>query len=315
LPEAAPPWLAGLPAPLRPALADHLAGTISAPVALMRLLLTGVPAGALLAALAELPPEAARRLAGLLALARGHAGGLAVLERMVRAGAEHGPAASAEAGIAASRAMFDRLVGISPEASVAAYSLGDPALLDQATREILDWLRGLGLLRGRPEVLDLGCGIGRMAAALAPEAGGVLGLDLSPRMVEAARQRCAGLAGLEFRTCTGQDLAPLGAAGFDLVLAVDVFPYLAQAGLALAERHIREAARVLRPGGSLVILNFSYRGLETDRADLTRLAAQAGFDLLRNGTRELRLWDAAAFWLRRPPAGRPAERCRKDARG
>ncbi len=294
--------LSQLPAAMHTVLLDCLDGGISAPVALMRLMLSGMPAAAVIATLeaiqADMPEDA--RLKELFTQARQRQDGLALLERMVRSGSEHHPAPSAEAGIAASRAMFDRLVRISPEASVAAYSLGDPLLLDAATREILAWLHGLGLLEGRPEVLDLGCGIGRLAAALAPHAGSVLGLDVSPGMVEAARARCAGLAGLRFETCSGHDLAPQQDASFDLVLAADVFPYLVQAGLDLAERHVAEAARILRPGGSLVILNFSYRGTEADRSDLGRMARRAGLVVLRDGVRELPLWDGLAFWLRRP---------------
>src|SRR5690606_25562017 len=137
-------------------------------------------------------------------------------------GAAHAAAASAEAGIAESRAMFDRLVRISPEASVAAYSLGDPALLDAATREVVEWLRGLGLLDGRPRILDLGCGIGRIAQALAPHADGVMGIDVSPGMIEAALERCRGVPGVEFTLTSGHDLGQVAASTFDLVLAIDV---------------------------------------------------------------------------------------------
>jgi SAM-dependent methyltransferase len=289
------------PAALRAAVEEVLRGGISAPVALMRAVLAGVPVAAVVEGLeaARRRGPASDRLAALADLARRQRGNLALLERMVAAGAEHRPATSAEAGIVASRAMFDRLVRISPEASVAAYSLGDPALLDAATREVVDWLRGLGLLEARPEVLDLGCGIGRLAAALAPHAGRVLGLDVSSGMIGAARARCAGVPGLRFAVCSGRDLAGQRDAAFDLVLAADVFPYLVQADLALAERHLAEAARILRPGGSLVVLNFSYRGEEADRADLTRMAARAGLEVLRDGARPLRLWDALAFWLKR----------------
>lgn len=55
---------------------------------------------------------------------------------------------------------------------------------------------------------------------------------------------------------------------------------------------------MLRSGGSLVILNFSYREDAADRQDVAVLAAQAGFTVMRNGTRELALWDGAAYWLR-----------------
>jgi SAM-dependent methyltransferase len=278
----------------RRAVEEFVAGRISAPVALMRLALAGLPAAAIIAALEE-----DERLAPLLALARRQSAGLRQLEAMVRSGAEHGPGSSPDAAVAASRAMFDRLVRISPEASVAAYSLGDPALLDAASAEVAAWLHGLELLEGRPRILDLGCGIGRMARALAPHAGGILGLDVSAGMIEAARRRCADIPSVEFALTSGHGLGELPAAGFDLLLAVDVFPYLVQAGGTLAEQHVEDAGRLLRPGGSLVILNFSYRGIGQDQADLRVLAKRHGFELLRSGTRELHLWDGRAFWLRR----------------
>jgi hypothetical protein len=55
---------------------------------------------------------------------------------------------------------------------------------------------------------------------------------------------------------------------------------------------------VLRPGGTLLILNFSYRGTPADRHDLPDIAAACGFGMLRNGTREFVLWDGNIFWLR-----------------
>jgi SAM-dependent methyltransferase len=272
-----------------PTLAAYLAGEISAPVALMRLMLGGMPADRLPALLRSFPGPGG--MDDLATLAREKQDGLARLEAMVRAGADH-------AGPEEARAMFDRLAAISPEAAVAAYSLGDPALLAEATAEILAWLRGLGLLAGRPRVLDLGCGIGRLAAALAPQAGGVLGLDVSPAMVAAARARLAGIPGVAIETCNGHDLAGLPDGGFGLVLAADVFPYLVQAGAAPAM--LAEAARVLAPGGHLAILNYGYRDLATDRAEIAALAPSLGLALRLAGERPFRLWDGAAFLLQRP---------------
>ncbi len=80
----------------------------------------------------------------------------------MQAGAVHGGEADPATAIAASRAMFDRLVAISPEASVAAYTLGDAGLLRAATDELVRWLERQDLLSGRPVVLDPGCGIGRV---------------------------------------------------------------------------------------------------------------------------------------------------------
>ena len=64
---------------------------------------------------------------------------------------------------------------------------------------------------------------------------------------------------------------------------------------------------MLRPDGDLVILNLSYRGdLDRDRRDAARLAERAGFDVLRNGTSDLELWEGRTFHLRRSLRSRAA---------
>src|SRR5206468_2947650 len=105
--------------------------------------------------------------------------------------------------------------------------------------------------------------IGRVQAALAPRLRAVLGIDLSLSMLAAARRRTArGRTGgrIAFAATAGRDLAFLRGGRFDLVYAVDSFPYLQTAGPGLVETHVAEAARLLAPGGDLAILNFSYRG-------------------------------------------------------
>jgi SAM-dependent methyltransferase len=248
-----------------PALETYLSGAISAPVALLRLLLPGTSA-AVTAALerrAAAAPDAAADewLRRLLDLAQQHRDGLGLLERMVQAGAAHGCEANPAMAIAANRAMFDRLVAISPEASVAAYTLGDAGLLRAATDELVGWLERQGLLSGRAVVLDLGGGIGRLAAALAPHAAEVMGLAVSPGMIAAARQRCEGYGNLRFAVSSGHDMAGVADASCDLVLAVDVFPYPVAGGMALAAGHVAEAGRVLRSGGNLVILTSATAGM------------------------------------------------------
>jgi SAM-dependent methyltransferase len=199
---------------------------------------------------------------------------------------------------------YDRLVRTSPEASVALYSLGSPELLATATAEIAAYLRRNGLLRPTRKVLDLGCGIGRLVEALAPEVGAVVGLDISAEMARHARGRCGRFANVMIIRSCGRDLAAFADAPFDLVLAVDVFPYIHDAGRELVWRNFAGAARVLIPGGTLVVLNFSYRGDPgADRADLRQLADEVGFDILQNGARPFAFWDGLAFVLRRRQQG------------
>jgi len=92
-------------------------------------------------------------------------------------------------------------------------------------------------------LLDLGCGTGELARALAVAGLQVTGCDISPQMLlRAARDwgRCAGWVRLEpdWRTL------PFASAAFDVVVAASVFEYVAEPRAVL-----RECARVLRPGG------------------------------------------------------------------
>ncbi|WP_131114054.1 class I SAM-dependent methyltransferase [Lichenihabitans psoromatis] len=196
---------------------------------------------------------------------------------------------------------FDHLVEASPEASVALYSLGSPALLAVATDEIVTLMGDWGLLGRTRDALDLGCGIGRFLVALAPHLGHITGLDLSAKMVAEAKRRCAALPNVTITRSSGRDLDLVPDQSLDLVLAADVFPYLVQASDRFATAHIEGIARTLRPGGAALILNYSYRGdLEADRRDVAALAGRNGLEVRRDGTRDLTSWDAAAFLLRRP---------------
>lgn len=277
-----------------------LAGLIPPPVALARLALAGCSPSAIearLAAAAAGPATAALRR--LLASHRER------LEQLADAAAGIDHTIAGTGALAALRAGFDRAVAISPEASVAAYTLADPALLGAATAELVDWLARLSLhppLRGGragvrgADVLDLGCGIGRVAAALAPRVHAVLGLDIAAGMIAEASQRHGAIANLRFATTDGTGLA-LPAASADLILAVDTFPYLVQAGV--AEKHVADAARVLREQGALIICNLSYRGVPRDRGDARRWSATYGFTLTCDGEQPFRSWDGAVFVLQR----------------
>jgi SAM-dependent methyltransferase len=277
---------------------DCLAARISPEVAVARMLLAGTAAEGIVAGLARHRSDDAR-WAAMARLVEGRAGALDRLAAEVNAnGAQHD--ASGDDGVARIAAFFDRAVAHSPEASVALYSLGDPAILAQATAEIVAWLESNALLRPAADVLDLGCGIGRVAAALAPRCRSVLGLDVSAGMVAEARRRNASLANARFEQTAGRDLDALPDAAFDLVLAIDSFPYIVQGGHSLVDRHVGGAARVLRPSGALAVLNFSYRGdRAADRADAVTLAGAHGLTLEQAGVAPFSVWDGTAFVFRR----------------
>jgi len=283
---------ARLPADAQKVLAAYSAGEISAEIALMRLLLATGDDAAVFDCLEELDGSGE-----LLRVAAKNRSGLARTAALVRSGLTDDRMGS----IAAIREQFDSAAALAPEAAVALYSLGSAGNLDRATAEIASRLREWGVLGASVTVLDIGCGIGRIERALAPHVESITGTDLSPVMIAEARLRCADLANVDFTVCNGTDLAAFAERRFDLILAIDSFPYLVAADPAIAARHIADAAELLRPKGALVILNYSYRGdLEHDRAELRRLAHLHSFAIERDGTRDFALWDGASFLLRKP---------------
>ncbi len=110
-------------------------------------------------------------------------------------------------------------------------------------------------------LIDLGTGAGRMLTLLGPRARSAVGLDLSQQMLNIARSQVAdaGLKAVELRH--GDIYATsLPAGSSDLVVVHRVLHFLGDPGGAVAE-----AARLLEPGGRLLIVDFAPHGLESLR--------------------------------------------------
>jgi ubiquinone/menaquinone biosynthesis C-methylase UbiE/DNA-binding transcriptional ArsR family regulator len=112
-----------------------------------------------------------------------------------------------------------------------------------------------GALADKPfrSLLDLGTGTGRMLELFGPEIERGLGLDLSLDMLQLARDRLerAGLKNCSVRQGDIYDL-PLANDSFDVVILHQVLHFLDDGA-----RAIHEAARVLRPGGRLLVVDFA----------------------------------------------------------
>jgi SAM-dependent methyltransferase len=286
-------------APIAEALAACAAGRLSPSMALMKLLIEAPSAGEAAAEIAKARSAApdSPLLAEVRCLFAGHREAWDVVHAILACVRHdgHEPAPREWAG------AFDRAAAVSPEAAVALYSLGSPALLAAASAEIVALLRGWRLLLPGRRILDLGCGIGRLEPGLAEAADFVLGVEISSRMAAIARRRCASIRNVGFALGGGHDLGFLADRTFDLVVAADAFPYIVQSGGGAAQRMIGEARRVLRAGGDLAIFNLSYRGdPERDRRDVARWAGEAGLVVRQNGASRLSLWDGLAFHLHRP---------------
>jgi len=123
----------------------------------------------------------------------------------------------------------------------------------------------LSLLPADWDVADLGCGTGQTAAALAPHVKTVIGIDQSPAMLRAAHKRTKDLANVDLRQGS-LEVLPLEDASVDGALLVLALTYVSD-----PLRALREAARILRPGGRVVIVDL----LRHDREDFQRQMGQA----------------------------------------
>lgn len=131
----------------------------------------------------------------------------------------------------------------------------------------------LALLPPDWTVADLGCGTGSLAAAIAPDVARVVGVDQSADMLRAARRRTAGVGNVELRRGALEAL-PLEDASFDAALLV-----LSLGWVADPPRVLAEAARVVRPGGRLALVD----AVLHDDEDFRRRAGQVwpGFEPAR----------------------------------
>ncbi len=144
-------------------------------------------------------------------------------------------------------------------------------------------------LTARPiqNFLDAGTGTGRMLELIAPHAARAVGIDVSPDMLGIARDRLlrAGLQNAQVRLGDTYRLpfpSSNAAQGFDVVLFHQVLHYLDDPGAAVAE-----AARVMAPGGRLLIADFASHKEEFLRDEYAH--RRLGFS-----DREVEGWFAAA---------------------
>lgn len=120
----------------------------------------------------------------------------------------------------------------------------------------------LNLLPADWVVADLGCGTGNASELLAPIVTRIIAVDREPAMLDAARKRLKGCDNIEFREGDLCDL-PIGDAELDAAMVLLVMHHVEEPGVV-----VKEVARVLKPGGVLLIVDMVEHDRESYRATM-----------------------------------------------
>jgi SAM-dependent methyltransferase len=150
-------------------------------------------------------------------------------------------------------------------------------------------------------VLEVGCGIGRLLKPLSARVASAVGVDLSEEMIRRGREYCRERGNVALHRTDGS-LGFLEPESFDFVFSHIVFQHLPRK--AYVERYLREAHRVLKPGGLLRIqvdgrarqffrrwVADSWSGVVFSGRELSRRLARTGFrvtEIKGAGTQYLR---------------------------
>lgn len=153
----------------------------------------------------------------------------------------------------------------------------------------------LGVRTGT-RLLDIGCGSGYAAAMAATHGAIVTGIDITPELIAIARERVPG----GHFVVGGMDALPFEDSSFDAAVGFNAFQFAED-----AERAVREAVRVVKPGGLLAATTFA----EPERNESTAL--HLALEPLRNaasgGTRHVPYGLSAPGGLERLLGEEPVE--------
>jgi len=116
---------------------------------------------------------------------------------------------------------------------------------------IMGACEAMGLPARRGASLELGCGVGRITRALSPLFARSVGVDISSAMIDRARDMNADRSSCEWVVNEAPDLGAFGDGEYDLVVSFIVLQHVPDR--AAISSYLREMARILAPGGAMVV--------------------------------------------------------------
>jgi ubiquinone/menaquinone biosynthesis C-methylase UbiE len=199
--------------------------------------------------------------------------------------------------------VWDALAASRTEASFAAAGHAEEDELRRSAASAVCNFLELAAVGTGDEVLEIGCGVGRIGLELAPHCRAWTGVDVSANMLAHAAERLRGLKNVRLLPLHHLGLDQLASGSFDVVYATNMLAHLDEMD---RWRYVQESFRVLRPGGRILVDNVDlasdagwtmfvndaqrYRDLErppymprfSTAAELTAYVVRAGFQRVQS---------------------------------
>jgi SAM-dependent methyltransferase len=169
-------------------------------------------------------------------------------------------------------AVWDSLSLTSDSAASAATGISDESSLQTSGKLVEARIAVAISLTASDDVLEIGCGVGRVGWAIAPKCRVWIGCDISEKMLSHAQRRLAGLSNVRFVHLREANLGEIPDVSVDVVYCTNMLSHLDQ-----MERwqYVLEAHRILRPSGRLYI-------------DTIALDSPEGWQMLSNNVEQRR---------------------------
>ena len=144
------------------------------------------------------------------------------------------------------KSVWNSLSGSKIDAYMVVAGHTDEEKFHEDAEDTLDTLRETVGIKPEDTFLEIGCGVGRVGRVLSPFVKEWIGCDVSANMLGLAGRRLLGLTNTRLQEISGYDLRPVADNSVDVVYTTVVFMHLEEWD---RYNYVREAMRVLRPGG------------------------------------------------------------------
>jgi len=149
-------------------------------------------------------------------------------------------------------------------------------------------------------ILEIGCGIGRIMSMMAEIFGEVIGVDVSKKMIEIAKEKLSKFQNCKVYENNGKELSMFSDNYFDFCYSVIVFQHVPNKEI--ISNYVKETARILKPGSVFRFQVYgdvlhkqrtpnTWVGVSFNQQEMHKIAKENNFEILEEeGEKTVRYW-------------------------